>query len=1383
MKKKDLYKLVKQSLKELIQEQGPDKGGRDQELAFQGKIPTDTTGNIGTTGDEIDPIDLEPVEDPLDDSPLGGSSFVSGTNTPWDVCAADVLPNDYNYVNYGTFTTNLVDPTEQYGAGVCQSVTIADQYICCSSTNSDHNNIEPFNILTNYNIPSMGGTGTITTSYNYASSLGCYCPNPTTTTYTDPITGNTETALVSCTLPGGNNFTNFDVWATAETTLGANWNAAGNTTMGPFNGVTYTGLGMTSGCPGCTYVNAANYNSVYDIENGSCVFNNVYTELYFDNYFCDNQATITGGSTVAPGQNLCDANNDPIIIANPNSLATSNVVGVADLNDSDDCAYTGCFNANQPAGYPGYGLPNTNYECSTPLSAAAAVLCTGTLTGINDQATSYTDIDGQSDTPNMTNTGCIGVTPVLGCDNSDFDPQIGGNYDPNVNVPYNSTDYATLPCTFSGCLLETDTIGFPNSNWVCSLEPNLCTNGDNPGSQPDTSLGIFTPNNASCSSTVILGCTSTDYAEYSQYNSWDTNDPNGPFADEADSNAFYCETEILEGCVIQTDPTNGTSNNYFCLTAAAAGTYACTGTNSDVLPQVTVQLPDPNNLPNLTATPVILVTQGTVVCDYDLDDDGTNDDDEEFGCRDATATNYDANATDPGGLTPTNQNFLDGGCTYTFYGCTTQGATNFVDITNTTTFPNPPYVTDSNDANFNTTVINQVSATDTSDPCVFPNGCTDPNATNTHPNVALNLPVNEDNSCIFSGCTQPLATNQTQITSTVSVYDGKKLVSTTTVGSTTGPALTGQTDDGSCVFDYCTDSSFTTPGNYICDTIPALCINYSGAGTGAVNTALGTWTNLNTSNGCTAGEKLGCTDNTAGDPLTINGVTYHNNLDVNNNSTCGPNANERCLAKNYDPVATIGNSADICNYDFCPDNFPTAFNGSSVDPRGDLWSSNPNNNAVSDLCEYEGCADNQNNPIQGAQQTEYPGWQLFSNDPLYYYNQDNSGCQSGPFQGTRDSMYPTGYLSPTSTAYCAIGGCKDDGSWDFQWWDAMGYNALYGAQTGNTYPNDMVGQPAPPSYPSNGMISPVQANNLNNNPNSNVDDGSCTYNFGCTVEAAPNYDPDAQVDDGSCLNPCKHIRAIQCNPEPGIDNDGNPHIHQIQEFCAHHGPNETPVMGDEFWSNKGIIIPPTPTGGPMISPPSFTLCPQDHADAIDTQNYMGQFGMPSSTWSGQGGAGIGNYSCALASDIYGFNYRWSSGQSAWFWEGICAQCTTLNPTVLSNWGDPSGPLSGTCVRCSEMAPPLIPDITGGTGTLAIAEEPINQINAVFKIVYVNDWNGSSPLTVLNPWNCSQDPPVKTPDGGLNKFDDIGIEADSIKKVVGESKKIRKLIKKWKKNNL
>ena len=50
----------------------------------------------------------------------------------------------------------------------------------------------------------------------------------------------------------------------------------------------------------------------------------------------------------------------------------------------------------------------------------------------------------------------------------------------------------------------------------------------------------------------------------------------------------------------------------------------------------------------------------------------------------------------------------------------------------------------------------------------------------------------------------------------------------------------------------------------------------------------------------------------------------------------------------------------------------------------------------------------------------------------------------------------------------------------------MGYDALYGAQTGNTYPNDMVGQPAPPSYPTNGMVSPVQADNLNNNPNASV---------------------------------------------------------------------------------------------------------------------------------------------------------------------------------------------------------------------------------------------------------------------------------------------------------
>ena len=42
--------------------------------------------------------------------------------------------------------------------------------------------------------------------------------------------------------------------------------------------------------------------------------------------------------------------------------------------------------------------------------------------------------------------------------------------------------------------------------------------------------------------------------------------------------------------------------------------------------------------------------------------------------------------------------------------------------------------------------------------------------------------------------------------------------------------------------------------------------------------------------------------------------------------------------------------------------------------------------------------------------------------------------------------------------------------------------------------------------------------NINNyNANACYDDGSCTYNYGCTDPTAANYDPLATMDDGSCI--------------------------------------------------------------------------------------------------------------------------------------------------------------------------------------------------------------------------------------------------------------------------
>ena len=106
MKKTELYKIIKQSLKEVITERV--RGGGD--------------GSIG-----INP-GLEPAD----------QEFLPNPPPQLVGCAADPQYSlGLNYVDYGDFTAQLLE-TANFGTGVCQTVTIPQDYICCSATNDDH---------------------------------------------------------------------------------------------------------------------------------------------------------------------------------------------------------------------------------------------------------------------------------------------------------------------------------------------------------------------------------------------------------------------------------------------------------------------------------------------------------------------------------------------------------------------------------------------------------------------------------------------------------------------------------------------------------------------------------------------------------------------------------------------------------------------------------------------------------------------------------------------------------------------------------------------------------------------------------------------------------------------------------------------------------------------------------------------------------------------------------------------------------------------------------------------------------------------------------------------------------------------------------------------
>ena len=147
-----------------------------------------------------------------------------------------------------------------------------------------------------------------------------------------------------------------------------------------------------------------------------------------------------------------------------------------------------------------------------------------------------------------------------------------------------------------------------------------------------------------------------------------------------------------------------------------------------------------------------------------------------YGCTDSTSFNYNplANTDDSscvpivyGCTNPTSKNYNplantdDGSCIPYIYGCTDSTAFNYNPLANTdngTCIPKVYGCTDPNSFNYNPAAnINQVSATDPSNPCIpIVYGCTDSTAVNYDPLANV-----DNGTCIAAvyGCTDPNAFN------------------------------------------------------------------------------------------------------------------------------------------------------------------------------------------------------------------------------------------------------------------------------------------------------------------------------------------------------------------------------------------------------------------------------------------------------------------------------------------------------------------------------------------------------------------------------------------------------------------------------------------------
>ena len=119
--------------------------------------------------------------------------------------------------------------------------------------------------------------------------------------------------------------------------------------------------------------------------------------------------------------------------------------------------------------------------------------------------------------------------------------------------------------------------------------------------------------------------------------------------------------------------------------------------------------------------------------------------------------------------------------------------------------------------------------------------------------------------------------------------------------------------EGACDFEGCLDPNYN---DYICNDPTYGEVICDNGQLGNSNNGISPNDFSQPAGACTDLQIEGCMDNTAGGEDPLNPTAYLSNPDVEGNMTCGSGGTEPCLATNYNPNANI---AGDCNYNFCPD--------------------------------------------------------------------------------------------------------------------------------------------------------------------------------------------------------------------------------------------------------------------------------------------------------------------------------------------------------------------------------------------------------------------------------------------------------------------------------